>query len=654
MRSDPSDSSRPWPREHLHLPLSFSRWTGHVGIVAGPNVRPKQRRLWIRDATGDRIGFVLNEQYLFMQPGWEPLRSNVVSKLNSLRVPNESPSPEVIDQWDVRAGLSLWPYPYRDELHIYLDGPRGGHRRVGVFTPATRSLTRAPIGDRDELRDFLRRVGVLAPTEELAPTKHGASSRRSSLPRGKVPNHSPGAPAVGHQPRPAPSPASREIPPVLDTVIVDASDSRTHCRFIPVEVIVPSPLRSRVIERLRVSHQLSHEYKVDRQRINVTLTRVQTAGRLSSAFWTPRGRVDLEYYSGSHRGDPLPSPRWQGAMWPWPEDFEDWIDGLIRVYDGFFAAVAAYRAKHIHPLLWQTAARRAARASDGESTFDWSNLDEGRTAWTLASQIWWRTRSRRGWPSVSRKPCPICGEPFDPRESELRYVRRFRANRWCSGCLTAVLSANSRHSGASSMFPICDRESALPLLYESVRFLAAADGPVPRFGLPTVTAHEDKDDSAADLWFLARVAAPTVAELEMIAQRARWTTLLQQAGVLGESFRLSRGTVARSRDGHRCRSLFEVAIDDFLSENQIPHEIEPIYPYHAAYNPTGRRRADWRLPGGVLIEAAGMTGHAYESKLQEKIALARELGLTLIVIRPEDLSNLGHLLADALPIGWDK
>lgn len=125
-----------------------------------------------------------------------------------------------------------------------------------------------------------------------------------------------------------------------------------------------------------------------------------------------------------------------------------------------------------------------------------------------------------------------------------------------------------------------------------------------------------------------------------------WFLALHSAGVLkGGTRPTSRGTHCLSEDGHFCHSLAERAIDDWLFRRGIPHEREPSYPGSGF-------RADWKVDvdGGrerIFIEYLGLTGNSdYDDKTQAKIALAREHGVHLIMIKPSD--NAAYVLESRL------
>lgn len=95
-----------------------------------------------------------------------------------------------------------------------------------------------------------------------------------------------------------------------------------------------------------------------------------------------------------------------------------------------------------------------------------------------------------------------------------------------------------------------------------------------------------------------------------------WTLLLEEGGLAENGLRLSRGTLIRARDGHRCLSMGEKAVCDFMHQSGIEHEREPAYPIDPTLNPLGRRRADWILSDGTFVELWGLPNNpAYAAKM---------------------------------------
>ena len=76
-------------------------------------------------------------------------------------------------------------------------------------------------------------------------------------------------------------------------------------------------------------------------------------------------------------------------------------------------------------------------------------------------------------------------------------------------------------------------------------------------------------------------------------------------------------------------------MDDWFTANEISHECEPRWPRHPEFNPSGAKRADWLLEDGTYVECAGMLQDKdYAKKITLKQHLAKDLGLSLIVVGP--------------------
>lgn len=120
-------------------------------------------------------------------------------------------------------------------------------------------------------------------------------------------------------------------------------------------------------------------------------------------------------------------------------------------------------------------------------------------------------------------------------------------------------------------------------------------------------------------------------------QFGSWLNALIQAGLLADDTRpTSRGTHCIAKDGHVCLSLVEKQIDDWLYDQGISHEREPIYP-------DGKFRADFKA-NDILIEYFGLTGETgYDEKTKKKQAICRANGIHLVSIFPKDIVAIDGL-----------
>lgn len=96
-----------------------------------------------------------------------------------------------------------------------------------------------------------------------------------------------------------------------------------------------------------------------------------------------------------------------------------------------------------------------------------------------------------------------------------------------------------------------------------------------------------------------------------------------------------------ANDGHKCDSLAEKIIDDWLYIRKIPHQIHVPYP-------KSKMTADFKV-NGLLIEFFGLQGESekYDNLISKKEILWEENNLEVIKIYPGDLfpkNRLGEIL----------
>jgi hypothetical protein len=249
-------------------------------------------------------------------------------------------------------------------------------------------------------------------------------------------------------------------------------------------------------------------------------------------------------------------------------------------------------------------------------------------------------RQRRTWLEPSPAVCPTCGQHFWNGDVRPRAIQAFGPVRYCEDCCLRVRFGDPRAAWLkdevkAALHDLRDAFGAIP----AQNFSA---GRVPHDGSP-----EERDNRIRAL-----LAMPPVETIKRVLGQQDWLSILRAAGLVGETWRPSRGTWCHASDGHRCRSLLEKAIDDWFTANLVPHECEPRWPRHPEFNPSGAKRADWLLSDGTYVECAGMLESTdYAEKIAVKRQLARAVGLTLIVVGPTDMHRLRQIFVRQLGSG---
>jgi hypothetical protein len=226
-------------------------------------------------------------------------------------------------------------------------------------------------------------------------------------------------------------------------------------------------------------------------------------------------------------------------------------------------------------------------------------------------------------------PCRLCGTPASAFTTPIASEPLC----YCQACLANALRGlvEDRTRAGTALKQLSDLEfDGHPMLAEQLDSVHVDPG-MPR------------DTAFIDRLLLLRMA---------VDRRGPWTLLLEASGFGEIGIRTSRGTLIRARDGHRCLSLRERAVCDFLHQHGIGHDREPRYPHDPDYNSSGRRRADWVLSDGTLVELWGLTNDPqYAVKMIEKRRLAERHRLRLIELLDEDLPNLLAIFEAWLPSG---
>jgi hypothetical protein len=244
-----------------------------------------------------------------------------------------------------------------------------------------------------------------------------------------------------------------------------------------------------------------------------------------------------------------------------------------------------------------------------------------------------------------RKPklkiCRHCGKEF--LESSIRSSVSIKAgyNRiFCNNCTDSVLSGGINVATKLSAKPPNEMLTILREFCEVIRFV-----PSSRFmAQPSFFSLTEEEQVKATNIFLEMPLYKVY-----VSEFGSWFKALIQAGILDDGTqRLFFGTRCLAKDGHECTSIGEKTIDDWLTDRDVIHQKEPLYPYDPELNPARKLRADWQIEN-ILIEYAGlMNRQEYAEKMSKKKVLAGKHGIELIVLTAEDLlkldKELGHLI----------
>lgn len=321
----------------------------------------------------------------------------------------------------------------------------------------------------------------------------------------------------------------------------------------------------------------------------------------------------------------------------WTDDLNDTVDEYISVYQSAWpTAIAVAKpesnpvSRFIHDLVMSDDFKVKPRK--GYSRESLLQYKLGNALETGPFNI---TVLRRTWDFPTVRRCVCCGAEHYYDVARYSLIRSFGPPGICAPCMTAACYGES-YSGPFERIGIL---SALRDFADVTNTIPASS-----FRQNVYTAGmSDADRGVVIALLLAIPSSPTVLD---ITGCSTWLKVLQAAGIVGlEGWRAARGTICTATDGHRCRSLAEKAICDWFHRHGVAHEVEPAWPKHPAYNPSGRLRADWSV-GSVYIEFAGLMGDVqYQEKIGRKVRLARDAGIELIVLQPEDLPRLDSALS---------
>lgn len=134
---------------------------------------------------------------------------------------------------------------------------------------------------------------------------------------------------------------------------------------------------------------------------------------------------------------------------------------------------------------------------------------------------------------------------------------------------------------------------------------------------------------------------PAKRELDGVSEKAThmfgsWNNAILTAGFIpnrSHDNRMYKRLLGKAKDGHKCDSASEILIDNWLTENKIPHTRDAKYP-------TTNHKADWSIKNNkTFIEYFGLTSDSprYDMAIKEKIKICHKNKIKLIGIYPKDL-----------------
>ena len=307
----------------------------------------------------------------------------------------------------------------------------------------------------------------------------------------------------------------------------------------------------------------------------------------------------------------------------WPDDADQLFDLMAHKFRGYAPYAFGDRIARMHPQLEPMCKHIL------EGRFDPNSLHT-KSPFTAAIAFG-RARTRIRWNKFPDRDCPLCGAPVHPNNQSGDGISRSgHPPRWCTRC-----------GGVTHRVPTHDQA------IDALQYFVKAAGFVPRTYHDLFRIPGDMSGTQSDKLCAGRMAIPFPSMLVRIGLNP-WRRLLAEANVGEKLVKAARGIQSQAMDGHWTLSLLEREIDDFMTARGIEHVHEPKWPVHPKHNPNGARRADWRLRDGTMVEAAGMMAVSeYATKMNSKKALAKALGIDLLIITPSDVADL-----DAVFFPW--
>lgn len=224
---------------------------------------------------------------------------------------------------------------------------------------------------------------------------------------------------------------------------------------------------------------------------------------------------------------------------------------------------------------------------------------------------------------------PKCTNVFYRPRLEIKKVERS----YCSHTCAARIN-NLRFPRRTRQLKKCDRDDCSAQIPIKRRFCSVACYTVERVYPP--------DKLIKEIQQMARKLKRTPAKRELpditnacVWAFGSWNKALAAASLApnrSHSQRMYKRTNTVALDGHRCDSISEALVDNWLTKHGIAHDRNARYP-------STDHKADWRISDTIFIEYFGLANDSprYDRSIQDKRRLCERHNIRLIEIYSEDL-----------------
>ncbi len=225
---------------------------------------------------------------------------------------------------------------------------------------------------------------------------------------------------------------------------------------------------------------------------------------------------------------------------------------------------------------------------------------------------------------------PSCSKSFYRRRSEILKVNLHYCSQSCAGQIN-----NQNFPKRIKITKICELRGCKNQAVVAQKFCSRPCYGLARTGI--LPAQLIKKLQAA-VRRLGRT--PARREMTEIAEKCvwafgSWNGALVAAGLephRSHSARMYKRTRTVASDGHRCDSISEALVDNWLTEHSIKHTRDAPYP-------ETHSKSDWKLEGKVFVEYFGLANDSarYDRAIKQKRALCKKHGITLVELYSSDL-----------------